>query len=80
VNGTTEGNGIWKSEGVARRFKTTHIYNHKSLQSCAVALLPVGSPSQTDEEGKNQMRKGVYEKGTSIQIPLMLAAVTSVVT
>jgi hypothetical protein len=22
VNGTIEGNGIWKSEGVARRFKT----------------------------------------------------------
>jgi hypothetical protein len=26
ANGTTEGNGIWKSEGVARCFKTAHIF------------------------------------------------------
>ena len=26
ANGTIEGNGIWKSEGVARRFKTAYIY------------------------------------------------------
>jgi len=26
ANGTTEGNGIWKLEGVAGRFKTAYIY------------------------------------------------------
>jgi hypothetical protein len=26
VNGTTEGNAIWQSEGVVRRFKTANIY------------------------------------------------------
>jgi hypothetical protein len=26
VTGTIKGNGIWKSEGIARRFKTAHIY------------------------------------------------------
>jgi hypothetical protein len=34
VNGTTEGNGIWQSEGVVRRFKTeiymcVYIYIYK---------------------------------------------------
>ena len=32
VNGTTEGNGIWKSEGVARRFKTSHTHMKSILK------------------------------------------------
>ena len=28
ANGTTEGNEIWKSEGVARRFKTAYTHTH----------------------------------------------------
>ena len=46
----------------------------------AVALFSVRYPNQADQEGRSQMKRDAEEKGTSIQIILMLEAVTPVMT
>ena len=43
MNGTSEGNGIWKSEGVARRFITAHTYRNR-LRGNKIPSRLVGSP------------------------------------
>jgi hypothetical protein len=42
VNGTIEGNGIWKSEGITRHFKTvlyTHTHIHTYIHTQGVSRL-----------------------------------------
>jgi hypothetical protein len=45
-----------------------------------VALFSVRDPNQADQEGRSQTKRDAEEKGTPIQIILMLETVTPVMT
>ena len=37
-------------------------------------------PSQTDQKGRNQMKRGAKEKGNQVQVPLMSESAISAAT